>query len=271
VPGPGVVGPGISQPGAGGGGSGTVTSVSVVSANGLAGTVATPTTTPAITLSTSVTGILKGNGTTISAATAGTDYPATGVISAGGPTGSGVAVPVITWNANGQLTAVTTSATVGTVAATDTSIVVGGTATAPTIATGTLDVIATQHPAAADWSNNSHKITSLANGSAAQDAAAFGQIPTTLPPFTTSAISATGNSVNKTFELVTTAASTITRTLPAPTANAIIGFKKIDAGAGTVVITQHAAETIDGAATFTISTRFASVQLISDGTNWFIF
>lgn len=36
-------------------GGGTVTSVSVVSANGLAGSVATPTTTPAITLSTSVT------------------------------------------------------------------------------------------------------------------------------------------------------------------------------------------------------------------------
>ena len=57
-----------------GSGSGTVTSVSVVSANGLAGTVATATTTPAITLSTSITGILKGNGTAISAATAGTDF-----------------------------------------------------------------------------------------------------------------------------------------------------------------------------------------------------
>ena len=57
-----------------GGGSGTVTSVSVVSANGLAGTVATATSTPAITLSTSITGILKGNGTAISAGTDGTDY-----------------------------------------------------------------------------------------------------------------------------------------------------------------------------------------------------
>jgi hypothetical protein len=47
---------------------GTVTSVSVVSANGLAGTVANPTTTPAITLSTTVTGVLQGNGTAISAA-----------------------------------------------------------------------------------------------------------------------------------------------------------------------------------------------------------
>jgi hypothetical protein len=62
----------------GGGGSGTVTSASVVSANGLAGTVANPTTTPAITLSTTVTGVVKGNGTALSAATAGTDYVAPG-------------------------------------------------------------------------------------------------------------------------------------------------------------------------------------------------
>lgn len=55
-------------------GTGTVTSVSVVSANGFAGTVATATTTPAITLSTTITGVLKGNGTAISAATDGTDY-----------------------------------------------------------------------------------------------------------------------------------------------------------------------------------------------------
>ena len=55
---------------------GTVTSVSVVSANGLAGTVANASSTPAITLSTSITGLLKGNGTAISAATAGTDYAA---------------------------------------------------------------------------------------------------------------------------------------------------------------------------------------------------
>jgi len=55
---------------------GTVTSVSVVSANGFAGTVANPTTTPAITLSTSVTGLVKGNGTTLSAAVAATDYVA---------------------------------------------------------------------------------------------------------------------------------------------------------------------------------------------------
>lgn len=47
---------------------GTVTTLSVVSANGFAGSVANPTTTPAITLTTTITGILSGNGTAISAA-----------------------------------------------------------------------------------------------------------------------------------------------------------------------------------------------------------
>lgn len=59
---------------AGGGGFTGVTSVSVVNANGFNGSVATATTTPAITISTTITGVLKGNGTAISAATVGTDY-----------------------------------------------------------------------------------------------------------------------------------------------------------------------------------------------------
>jgi len=53
--------------------TGTVTSLSVVSANGFAGT-SSGGATPALTLTTTITGLLKGNGTAISAATAGTDY-----------------------------------------------------------------------------------------------------------------------------------------------------------------------------------------------------
>jgi hypothetical protein len=50
--------------------TGTVTSVSVVSANGFAGTVATATTTPAITISTTLnTPVIAGNGTALIAAT----------------------------------------------------------------------------------------------------------------------------------------------------------------------------------------------------------
>jgi hypothetical protein len=70
-------------------GVGTVTSVSVVTANGLAGTVATATTTPAITLSTTITGVLKGDGTTISAASSSDILTAVGVI---GPANGGTGV-----------------------------------------------------------------------------------------------------------------------------------------------------------------------------------
>ena len=51
------------------GSGGSVTTVSVVSANGFTGTVANPTTTPAITLTTSISGMLYGNGTALAAAT----------------------------------------------------------------------------------------------------------------------------------------------------------------------------------------------------------
>ena len=83
-----------------GGGSGTVTTASVVSANGFAGSVATDTTTPAITISTSITGLLKGDGTAIAAATAGTDY----VVPSGSITGNAATVTT-----NADLTGVITS------------------------------------------------------------------------------------------------------------------------------------------------------------------
>lgn len=57
-----------------GSGAGSVTNFSIVSANGFAGTVTNPTSVPALTLTTNVTGIVKGNGTALSAAVAGTDY-----------------------------------------------------------------------------------------------------------------------------------------------------------------------------------------------------
>ena len=109
---------------------GSVTSVSVVSANGLAGTVATATTTPAITLSTTVTGLLKGNGTAISAAASGTDYaPATSGTSilygngAGGfsnvTIGTGVAFSAGTLSATGSGGTVTSvSGTAGRITST---------------------------------------------------------------------------------------------------------------------------------------------------------
>jgi hypothetical protein len=111
------------------GASGSVTSVSVVSANGLAGTVATSTTTPAITLSTTITGLLKGNGTAISAATSGTDYA---------PATSGSSI--LYGNGSGGFSNVTIgsglSFTAGTLAATNAGTVTSVTASAPLASSG---------------------------------------------------------------------------------------------------------------------------------------
>jgi hypothetical protein len=118
-----------------GAGSGTVSSVSVTSANGFAGTVANPSSTPAITLTTSITGVLKGNGTAISAATSGTDYSlgtsalATGILKSTTTTGAltiAVAADFPTLNQN---TTGTATATNGLKTATTTVVI--NSATAP--------------------------------------------------------------------------------------------------------------------------------------------
>jgi hypothetical protein len=68
-------------------GGGSVTTVSVASANGFVGSVANASSTPAITISTSITGLLQGNGTAISAVTIGSGLNfASGTLSS---TGSG--------------------------------------------------------------------------------------------------------------------------------------------------------------------------------------
>lgn len=104
---------------ASGAGMGTVTSVSVVSANGFAGTVATATTTPAITLSTTITGILKGNGTAISAAVSNTDYQAPITLTTTGTSGvatfNGTTLNIPNYAVSGSgLTVGTTTITSGT-------------------------------------------------------------------------------------------------------------------------------------------------------------
>jgi hypothetical protein len=100
------------------GATGTVTSVSVVSNNGFAGTVATATSTPAITLTTTVTGMLKGSNVSgiVSAGTSGTDYSlgtsalATGILKSTTTTGAltiAVAADFPTLNQNTTGTAYT--------------------------------------------------------------------------------------------------------------------------------------------------------------------
>jgi hypothetical protein len=112
---------------------------------------------------------------------------------------------------------------VDTVTAADTSIVVGGTGSNPTVRTGTLDVIAADHPPAAAVAMNAKKITGLANGSAAQDAAAFGQIPAALPPNGAAGGALTGSYPNPGLA----ASPALTGTPTAPTAAALTDSTQI--------------------------------------------
>lgn len=103
--------------------AGTVTAVSVVSANGFAGT-SSGGATPALTISTSITGVLKGNGTALSAATSGTDYSAgtsslaTGILKSTTTSGAlSIAVaadfPTLNQNTSGTAAGLSTTLAVG--------------------------------------------------------------------------------------------------------------------------------------------------------------
>lgn len=61
-----------------------------------------------------------------------------------------------------------------------------------------------------------------------------------------------------------------TLTLPSPTSGKFFTVKKIDSSANLVNISPFASETIDGLAGRSLIGQYDSVQLTSDGTNWFI-
>lgn len=146
------------------GGTGTVTSVSVVSANGLAGTVANPTTTPAITLSTSITGVLKGNGTAISAATAATDYVAPGAITTDGITMSTARMLGRTTASTGAVEEITVGSGLSLSAGTLTATGSGAALSAVTAATTSATLANGNNPIAWNWTQTTAAQTGFAIG-----------------------------------------------------------------------------------------------------------
>jgi hypothetical protein len=70
--------------------------------------------------------------------------------------------------------------------------------------------------------------------------------------------------------LASAASGAINVTLPAPASGKIITVKKTDSTANLVSILPSASETIDGTSLKAITGQYDSVQLVSDGTNWFI-
>ena len=145
--------------------TGTVSTVSVVSANGLAGTVANATTTPAITLSTTITGVLKGNGTAISAAVSGTDYA---------PATSGTSI--LYGNGAGGFSNVTIGTGVsfagGTLSATGT----GGTVTSVGVSGGTTGLTTSGGPITTSGTITLAGTLAVANGGTGQTSYTDGQL-----------------------------------------------------------------------------------------------
>jgi hypothetical protein len=238
-------------------GTGTVTSVSVVSANGFAGTVATATTTPAITLTTSISGILYGNGTAVAATTisAPLSYSA-GTLS----------IPVATASANGYLSSTdwTTfnnkgSGTVTSVAAltlgttgTDLSSTVANGTTTPVITLNVPTASATNRGAlsSADWSTFNSKQ------------------PVSAPVTKTADFTVAATEV---WLINNKSGSTCTVTLPTPSTNSgrVLYFQNYQVQA-LVSASSNVVPLAGGAATTSIllASSGDSATLVSDGTNW---
>jgi hypothetical protein len=64
----------------------------------------------------------------------------------------------------------------------------------------------------------------------------------------------------------------ITLTLPAVATSQYKTYHvvKVDAGVGTVVLDGNGAETINGAATYTLTSQYDAVTIWCDGTEWFV-
>ena len=86
-------------------------------------------------------------------------------------------------------------------------------------------------------------------------------------------VTTSGNVVSGDYLIIADAtAGAITMTLPpaALVPGRIYAFKRINAGANQVIVDGYAAETIDGAATHTLTPQWNSVTIMSNGTAWFI-
>ena len=72
--------------------------------------------------------------------------------------------------------------------------------------------------------------------------------------------------------LVDASTGAITITLPDPTKypGEAITVKKIDASANAVTVSPYGTETIDGGASYSLSSQNQFITLISDGTNWYV-
>ena len=285
-------------------GSGTVTAVSVVSANGFAGT-SSGGATPALTLTTSITGLLYGNGTALAAATisAPLSYSA-GTLS----------IPVATASVNGYLSSTdwTTfnnkgSGTVTSV--TGTAPVVSSGGTTPAISMAAANTTTNGYLTSTDWNTFNGKgsgtvtsVAALTLGTTGTDLSSTVANGTTTPVITLNVPTASASNrgalsstdwstfnnkqsvsapVTKTADFTVAATdlwlinnksgSTCTATLPTASANSgrILHFQNYQTQT-LVSASSNVVPLAGGAATTSIllASSGDSATLVSDGTNW---
>lgn len=256
--------------------SGTVTSVSVVTANGFAGTVATATTTPAITLTTTQTGLLTGNGTSITG-TAITQY---NVITAGAsnlpnsvPPSATSGVPLVSQGAAAQPifgTAVVAGGGTGSTSFNTNGVVISGTSstaalTSLSLTSGQVVIGGTSTPAAATLTAGAG--ISITNGNNSITIAASGA------GFTWSNIAVNTNAVAENGYRATAA---LTLTLPNGPADGVTIKIQVKTASAVIVAAQGSGTirmgpTIGAAAGSATSTGIGqTIELVYDtaNTNW---
>lgn len=214
-------------------GSGGLTAISVASANGFAGT-SSGGTTPQLTLTTTATGLLQGNGTAISAVTIGTGLSfSAGTLANTGVTSVALSLPSI-FNVSGS--PVTTTGTLTATLANETANTVfagpaSGAAAAPTFRTlGPADI-------------------------------------TTATAYVAKSSAYTATTADYTIGVT----GTTTITLPDATtmAGKIFVIKNLDA-ANTTTVATTSSQTIDGTTTRTMPTQYQSITVQSTGAQWII-
>lgn len=83
----------------------------------------------------------------------------------------------------------------------------------------------------------------------------------------------TGDTISSDINLVTTGGSNLTLTLPSPASGQIVTVKKIDSGAGEVIINGNGSDTIDGAASKRLYYQYESLTCVAktgSPNEWYI-
>lgn len=233
----------------------SLTSFGFTNANGFTGSVANPTTTPTLTLSTSVTGILYGNGTSVAAAIAA-NFPTLNQNTSG--TASNVTGTVAI--ANGGTGQVTANAALNALLPSQ---------------TGNTGFFLQTNGTNTSWVASS---SSVAWGAITGTLSAQTDLQTALnakqPLFSRTAVSSNYTTVaTDNLVAVTSTASVVTITLISA---ATFGVQPItikdESGAASVnniIVNTSSSQTIDGLSTVRITINYGVLRLYSNGSNWF--